>query len=551
MHSSISSSGSRHGSKRYVVAGKTYVDESLFGDPVQERARKAKDSVAGSISGGIGGSPQKDLYSNSSTSESAAPPVMITSDELYDMRKGSVIKTAEDIRADKREAARLLKEKQAVTDARKEKIKSLEASRIANLPKSLLEQEDLEERARRIKLAEHTKDESQSDVKRMNAIFNYALTVSIRDRQLAEKKERDAQEAAREKMNDLQIEIDALELQQRKEQALESNRGGRDKFRADVLAQLFEALGRKKAQREKMLAEEAVRKAKFAEEAAKEKIKMEELQAKKAAGLAETMALNREAIALKKARKQAELDLDAKVDAEALEIIRQKEAADSEKERIRAEKEAIANRDRGSLAKFLDDTESKLNLQMQRAYEEGARRERAKELERARKQAEALRDLKATRQRMLEEKQEAMAGMIEDEKMEFEIAQRLQAQWLEEQEREEEARSKSNFQFLKDVKSQISDKIAREKEFKDREREELIKSQADYAKYSEDLRRIRDRKVEEMRALGLPGSYMTELQKYDPDRETAKNSMTVAKKQEKIAPLPPPGKGGGKPLKKM
>lgn len=272
MNSSLSSSGSRHGSKRYVVAGKTYVDESLFGDPVQERARKAKDSAAGSISGSIGGgSPVKDSYSNSSTAESSAPPVMITSDELYDMRKGSVIKSAEDIRADKREAARLLKEKQAVTDARKDKIKSLEATRIANLPKSLLEQEDIEERARRIKLAEYTKDESQSDVKRMNAIFNYALTVSIRDRQLAEKKERDAQEAAREKMKDLQIEIDALELQQRKEQALESNRGGRDKFRADVLAQLFEALGRKKAQREKMLAEESLRKAKFAEEAAKEK----------------------------------------------------------------------------------------------------------------------------------------------------------------------------------------------------------------------------------------------------------------------------------------
>ena len=224
MNSSLSSIGSRHGSKRYVVAGKTYVDESLFGDPVQERARKAKDSAAGSISGSIGGgSPVKDSYSNSSTAESSAPPVMITSDELYDMRKGSVIKSAEDIRADKREAARLLKEKQAVTDARKDKIKSLEATRIANLPKSLLEQEDIEERARRIKLAEYTKDESQSDVKRMNAIFNYALTVSIRDRQLAEKKERDAQEAAREKMKDLQIEIDALELQQRKEQALESN----------------------------------------------------------------------------------------------------------------------------------------------------------------------------------------------------------------------------------------------------------------------------------------------------------------------------------------
>ena len=71
---------------------------------------------------------------------------------------------------------------------------------------------------------------------------------------------------------------------------------------------------------------------------------------------------------------------------------------------------------------------------MQRAFEEGARRERQRELERARSQKAALDDLKRTRARMLEEKQEAMAGMIEDEKAEFMLAKQLQDQWLVQEE---------------------------------------------------------------------------------------------------------------------
>jgi hypothetical protein len=137
------------------------------------------------------------------------------------------------------------------------------------------------------------------------------------------------------------------------------------------------------------------------------------------------------------------------------------------------------------------------------------------------------------------------SGMIEDEKAEFEMAQRLQDQWLEEEQVKEAARSKANLSFLKDVRAQVHDKEDRERKAKEREREQLIRSQADFGAASDRLRGIRDRKVEEMRALGLRSTYMTELQRYDPDVEMAKASMVVAKKQEKIAALPPPGKGGG------
>jgi hypothetical protein len=556
-----------------TTAHASRVDEALFGESAAARMHKERDAAGGAAAeaqrhggggggggggsggggdggngggGGGGGSPRRFGSGAASASGSVAPPVMLSADEVFAMQRAAVIKSAEELRADKAAAARELKERQAVAEARKEKIRSLEAQRIANLPKSLLEQEAADERERRLALAQLAKDESQSDVKKMNSIFNYALTVTIRDRQLREKKERDEQERAREKMRDIQLEIEVLEKQRAKEELEASKKGGRDQYRADVLSQLHVALNRKKVAREAMMAEEAQRKASYAVVLAAEKEKADELLKKKAADLQETLMLNQAAIEQKKARRQQDLDEDAKVDAEALAIDRAKAAAEAEKERLRKLKEEASARDRGSLAKFLDDGEAKMELIMQRAYEEGARRERARELERARQQAAALDDLKLTRARMLEEKQVAMAGMIEDEKAEFMLAKRLQDQWLEQEEAAEAARSKANFSFLKDVRAQVTDKEERERRAKELERAELVRSQAEFAARGGYLRDIRDRKVAEMKALNLPGSYLTELQRYDPDVETAKSSMTVAKKQEKIAPLPPPGKGGKK-----
>ena len=299
---------------------------------------------------------------------------MLSAGDIYAMQRAAVIKTAEELRADKAAAARELKERQAVAEARKEKIRGLEAQRIANLPKSFLEQEAADERLRRLAMAQLAKDESQSDVKKMNSIFNYALTVTIRDRQLREKKERDEQEKAREKMRDIELEIEVLEKQRAKEDLEASKKGGREQYRADVLSQLHVALNRKKVARDAMLAEEAQRKAGYALVLAAEKEKADELLKKKSADLQETLMLNQAAIEQKKARRQQDLDEDAKVDAEALAIDRAKAAAQAEKERIFAAKQAAAARDVGALGKFLDDGEAKLELAMQRAYEEGARR---------------------------------------------------------------------------------------------------------------------------------------------------------------------------------
>ena len=91
-----------------------------------------------------------------------------------------------------------------------------------------------------------------------------------------EKKERDEQEKAREKMRDIQLEIEVLEKQRVKEEIEASKKGGRDQYRADVLSQLHVALNRKKVAREAMMAEEAQRKAAYAVVLAQEKEKADD-----------------------------------------------------------------------------------------------------------------------------------------------------------------------------------------------------------------------------------------------------------------------------------
>lgn len=54
-------------------------------------------------------------------------------------------------------------------------------------------------------------DEARDDVKTMNSYAEYAKTVTIRDKQLAEKREREAREAEQEKIRCAEMEIARLE----------------------------------------------------------------------------------------------------------------------------------------------------------------------------------------------------------------------------------------------------------------------------------------------------------------------------------------------------
>lgn len=457
---------------------------------------------------------------------------MIGGDELYEIKKASQIETAEEKRRKQLEAERLRKERAAVAEARKDRIRSMEATRIAHLPKSQLEQEEDSEKERRRAMAAAMRDEAQDDVKKMNSILNYAITVTIRDRQLAEKRDREAAEKAATKMRELLADIEVLEQQRKQEEAEQSKRQRATTYRSEMLSQLDDALHRKRALREQVKKDEADRKAALQAVAEQERREKEEAARKKAAIVSGMLADNEQAIAAKAARRAAELALDRKADAEALERERKLKEIEEEKERQRKIREEAEFKVRGAVQKFYDDREAKEELLMRRAYEEGVRREREKALAQARKQAAVHADLKETQARMLAEKLQRSAEMIHEEKAEFERAIRVREEWLAAEKAKDEERNRANAQFLRDVQGQVGEKEQKRRAERQAERAALEAERAKVQSEYDYLRSLRDKKIEEMRAMGLPAVYQTELAKYDPERAQFKKQLVPDSKSK-------------------
>ncbi len=59
--------------------------------------------------------------------------------------------------------------------------------------------------------ADHLRGEARDDVKTLNSLVEYAKTVTIRNLQIAEKKEREAKAREEERVRDLEVEIQRLE----------------------------------------------------------------------------------------------------------------------------------------------------------------------------------------------------------------------------------------------------------------------------------------------------------------------------------------------------
>jgi len=138
-------------------------------------------------------------------------PNVISGHDLYRMRGETVIRTKADIRREAREKEAERDRKWADQAARKERMKQLEARRIASMPLSELEQEEAEDAERERIRNRFLDQEAMDEVKKMSSLVAYAKTASIRERQLKEKKLRAERELEEETIRDLEVEIARME----------------------------------------------------------------------------------------------------------------------------------------------------------------------------------------------------------------------------------------------------------------------------------------------------------------------------------------------------
>lgn len=516
------------------------MDESLFGDTKAEALRKAKARTPTVLPSS---SSRPRLGASAARSGTAAAPaaVVVSSTDLEAMKARTAIKSLEDERAEKAAVEADKARRMEIANARKEKIRGLEEHRLAHVPKTALELEEEAERERRRAMAAHAVEEAQDDAKAMRAIQEYALTVSVRDRQLAERKALSAAAAGDEKMRDIETEIQRLEEMKRVHAIEVKRRAAAVAAAGDVRAQLSERIEAKQAALAALREEGAalVAEMKAADEEYKRKWESDRMAAKSLLG--EVLAANEEHLALKAARKEAEVAEDRRLEALRLEMDAKKAAEEAERERQRKIREEAMFKVRGEVQKAQDTRAAVDELRAKRAFEAGQRAERARELERARKQKAAADVLRASRIEQLEAKQRRMAEEIEVDKAEFERAIEVQRTWLAAEREAQATRAAANREHVRSLLTQKQEKEAARAAATIKTREEGAKERAEADAKLARLQAMRDAKIAELLEMGVDPKYTVELARYDPAyaiKADYKLGATAAKRGDKKPTAP-------------
>ena len=246
-------------------------------------------------------------------------------------------------------------ERAAAAEARKAKIRALEAARIANLPKTVLELEEEAERERLLRLAQRARDEASDDVKLMNTMQDYAVTVTIRDRQRKEKQEREAAARAAERLRDLESEVARLDQVTRVHEREAAQRAEAERSAAGVRTQMEERLAAKQRALEDLRRQAAAAAEEMRAAAAAEKARAEAERVRKAEILAGVVEANAQSIAARQAARAADEAEWRRAQAAQAEMDARRAALDDERERARKARDAQLALLRGDVGKVNDE----------------------------------------------------------------------------------------------------------------------------------------------------------------------------------------------------
>lgn len=173
------------------------VDESLFGNTGVPRAflaSKEHDKAQGTKPARGSGregrkqqAPSQAQYGRRASPAPKAEAIVMSAYDLQGIKARAVIYTDEDRAAEAAESAYQHEQKHAIAQKRKDKMLRMEAERRAKTGPSEEMQEKINQQMAARTNAAQMMDEQADDVKRMNQMSNYAKTVTIRDRQIADK----------------------------------------------------------------------------------------------------------------------------------------------------------------------------------------------------------------------------------------------------------------------------------------------------------------------------------------------------------------------------
>ncbi|KAL8184373.1 UNVERIFIED_CONTAM: hypothetical protein K2H54_015392 [Gekko kuhli] len=225
-------------------------------------------------------------------------------------------------------------------------------------------------------------------------------------------------------------------------------------------------------------------------------------------------------------RKEERLEQERLADMRVLEYQRQKMARETEfeaeQERIRREKEKETARLRALQEKARDHQAEQDALRAKRNQEAAEREWRRKEKDAAQKKVQTEAMLKQSRLEQVAKKEHDLAVQVQRDRAEFERIVRIQREQIEKERKEHERRVALQLTHADEIRRQVRDH--QQKQVQERiaifEEGKRLKDEA--RRRSERLNEIKRKKLDELRAVGLPEKYCAQV-----ERKTYKLSTPV------------------------
>ncbi|XP_043859130.1 cilia- and flagella-associated protein 45 [Dromiciops gliroides] len=408
------------------------------------------------------------------------------------------------------------KEKADVLNAvtlRKQMMKQKEMVRQKNRKLNDLEEEAKERAQNLLEKANAMRMEQEVEVKDMSQIIRNARCHAIRDAQILEKQLIQKEMDTEEKRLDQMMELERQKSIQREEDLVRRRKEERIRGRRHIIQQIEKNQEERSLQAE-VREQEIQQMLQYMERLQEEDIKdMERRHQDKLKMQAEIKRINDE----NQRRKEELLAQERLADQMVMEFTKKKMAREAEfeaeQERIRREKEKETARLRAMQEKAQDYQAEQDALRAKRNQEVAEREWRRKEKENALKKAETEAMLRQSRLDQVAFKEHTLAVQVQRDRDEFERILRAQREQIEKERVEEEKKAQERLLHANELRRQVRENQQKQVQERIATFEEGRRLKEEAQKRRERINDIKRKKMEELRATGLPEKYCIEAER--------------------------------------
>jgi len=397
--------------------------------------------------------------------------------------------------------------------ARKNRMQAMDRERATKVPPTDIEQVQRNKDVGILSKAQAQLDEELDDVKHMNQMVLYSKVVTIRDKQLDENKCLEKEWIEEQKKLDLMMEIERLKSLKVQEEREVVRQEARRKGALVIVDQIQEREIERIKQREQLVKEQEQMARQIENQRQAEIKAADDKRARNMRLIAEVEAANKIALSKKAELRQKELDEEQKIVRYNQEKIEREVAQALEERRIKEEKEREVARLREMQEKAADRQSEIDALRAKRAFEEGERQARKKEVaEKERMQRQAA-ELEVARKRQFNEREHTLAAQAKAERDDF---LRIIDRQKEDEQKERDLEHERQHQ-LRNHANVVRAQISKNDNVKQQDRLDYLEEGKKVRQKLEDDRlkveAIKQKKLGTIQNLGIESKYQYELAK--------------------------------------